>query len=65
MTGRPSAEDLCRQVISILDSGLPDAGTVHQLRRLFDIPDPEPIAKDARAWPVLRASEAPPHDARD
>lgn len=75
MTGRESAEALCRRVIGILDAHLPDGETVRHLRDLFDIPeaDPEPVAADVLAWPKLRAAdgviglpdERQPYDPRD
>lgn len=57
MTGRESAESLCRQVIAVLDANLPDGETVRRLRDMFDIPDPEPLRRDVRAWPILRAAD--------
>ena len=63
MTGRESAEALCRRCIGILDANLPDDETIRQLRDLFDIPDADPQPVMKREWPVLRAAE--PYDPRD
>jgi hypothetical protein len=59
MTGRPSAEYLCRQCIAILDLNLPDAETVRKLRDMFEIPDPdpEPAKADPQPWPILRDAD--------
>ncbi|GAA2817560.1 hypothetical protein GCM10010522_39000 [Kribbella solani] len=62
-TGRPSAEALCRRVISILDAQHNDRVTVGLLRELFDAwpVTSQPVVK--RPWPPLRAAD--PYDPRD
>jgi hypothetical protein len=56
-TGRPSAEELCSEVMSILDRAIPAVTAVRLLRDLFDIPEPDP-------QPLTRIPRAP-YDPRD